>query len=131
MCVLRGEGPVHFRERLRWRVFAVLAIWVGMLGPGVLAPQRAFAQGELTRKVKTRVPPSYPELARRMSICGTVKMVVVVSPNGSLKDARVVGGNPILVNAALDAVKKWKFEPASVESTGTVEFNFQPNHTAD
>ncbi|MGH9498674.1 MAG: energy transducer TonB [Terriglobales bacterium] len=94
-------------------------------------PERAWAQGELTRKVKSKVPASYPELARRMSIRGTVKMIVVVSPEGNLKDARVLGGNPILVNAALDAVKKWKFEPARDESTGTVEFNFQPNRTAE
>jgi len=86
----------------------------------------AFAQGELTRKVKTRVAPTYPELARRMNITGTVKVVVVVSPNGSLRDTKVVGGNPILVNAAMDALRRWKFESAKDESTGTVEFKFQP-----
>ena len=52
------------------------------------------------------------DLARRMSIRGTVKMIVVVPPNGNLKDTKVVGGNPLLVNAAMDALKKWKFEPA-------------------
>jgi len=38
----------------------------------------------------------------------------------------VVGGHPLLVNAAMDAIKKWKFEPAPEESTGIVEFKFQP-----
>jgi TonB family protein len=106
---------------------AVPALWAFFLLPGAIVPERALAQGELTRKVKTRVSPTYPELARRMSVRGTVKIVVVVSPNGNLKDAKVVGGNPILVNAALEAVKKWKFEPAQDESAGTVEFNFQPD----
>jgi TonB family protein len=87
----------------------------------------AFAQAELSRKVKTRVAPTYPELARRMNIRGVVRLVVVVSPNGSLKDTKVIGGNPILVTAAQDAVKKWKFEPAQEESVGTVEFRFQPS----
>ena len=86
----------------------------------------AVAQGELTRKAKTKVAPAYPELAKRMNITGTVKVLVVVSPNGNLKDTKVVGGNPLLVNAAMDALKKWKFEPADVESSGTVEFKFQP-----
>jgi protein TonB len=86
----------------------------------------AFAQAELTRKVKTKVPPAYPDLARRMNIAGTVKVLVVVSPNGSVKDSKVVGGNPVLANAAMDALKKWKFETASEDSTGTVEFKFQP-----
>jgi TonB family protein len=89
-------------------------------------PLPAMAQGELTRKAKTKVAPAYPELARRMNITGTVKVLVVVAPNGSLKDTKIVGGNPLLVNAAMDALKKWKFEPADSESTGTVEFKFQP-----
>jgi TonB family protein len=86
----------------------------------------AMAQGELTRKAKTKVAPAYPPLARHLNITGTVKVLVVVSPNGSLKNTRVVGGNPLLVDAAVDALKKWKFEPAETESTGTVEFKFQP-----
>lgn len=88
----------------------------------------AQAQDELARKVKTKVPPSYPELARRMNIRGTVKVLVVVSRDGTVKDSRVVGGNPILVNSAVDALKKWKFEPATEESTGVVEFRFDGAH---
>jgi TonB family protein len=92
----------------------------------IFLPLPAVAQGELTRKAKTKVAPAYPDLAKRMNITGTVKVLVVVSPNGSLKDTKVVGGNPLLVNAAMDALKKWKFEPADGESSGTVEFKFQP-----
>jgi TonB family protein len=50
---------------------------------------------------------------------------VVVSPNGTVKDAKVVGGHPVLAGAALDAIKKWRFEPAPVESTGVVDFKFE------
>jgi TonB family protein len=92
----------------------------------IFHPSRTMAQGELIRKTKTKVSPAYPELARRMNIVGTVKVLVVVSPSGNLKDTKVVGGNPLLVNAAMDALKKWKFEPADGESSGTVEFKFQP-----
>jgi TonB family protein len=53
--------------------------------------------------------------------------MVTVSPNGTVKDTKVMGGNPILVNAAMDALKKWKFEPSAEESTGTVEFKFEPS----
>ncbi|MGA8149677.1 MAG: energy transducer TonB [Terriglobales bacterium] len=92
-----------------------------------LLPLPAFSQAELTRKVKSKVNPTYPDLARRMNLRGSVKVLVVVSPDGNLRNSKVVGGNPILVNAALDALKKWKFEPSSEESTGTVEFKFQPS----
>lgn len=87
-------------------------------------PRPTLAENELSRKVKTKVPPTYPDLARRMNIRGTVKVLVVVSPSGNVKDSRVVGGNPILVNSAIDALKKWKFEPAEEETTGVVEFRF-------
>jgi len=65
------------------------------------------------------------EIARRMSIAGTVKVEVVVAANGSVKSSKVVGGHPVLATAALDAVKKWKFEPASEETTGIVGIQFQ------
>ena len=103
-------------------LFALLAIAV------MLLPLVAVAQGELSRKTKTKVTPAYPELARRMNITGVVKVLVVVSPSGNLKDTKVVGGNPLLVNAAMDALKKWKFEPADGESSGTVEFKFEPQN---
>jgi len=119
-------GVVSLRTMPRFAV-ASLIVLLGLISVTALFhPVPAFAQGELTRKVKTKVKPAYPELARRMNITGTVKVLVVVSPSGSLKDTKVVGGNPLLVNAAMDALKKWKFEPAKDDSTGTVEFKFQP-----
>jgi TonB family protein len=103
-----------------------LFLLLGSITLGVgLRPLPVFAQEALSRKTQTRVAPVYPDLARRMRIAGTVKVIVVVAPNGTLKNTRVVGGNPVLVNAAVDALKQWKFEPASEETTGTVEFKFE------
>lgn len=102
-----------------------MLVWLVALS-AVFRPLPSLAQEELTRKVKTKISPVYPDIARRMSITGTVKVVVVVAPNGSLKSTKVVGGHPLLVTAAMDALKKWKFEPATEESTGMVEFKFQP-----
>jgi TonB family protein len=84
-------------------------------------------QGEITRRAKSKVPPVYPDLARKMNITGTVKIQVVVAANGTVKDAKVVGGHPVLASAALDAVRKWRFEPAAVESSGVVELKFEPH----
>ena len=86
----------------------------------------AWGQEALDRKVKTKVAPLYPDLARRMNITGVVKILITVTPTGSVKDAKLVGGHPVLANAALDAVKKWRFETASQEATGIVEFRFDP-----
>ncbi|HKH97997.1 MAG TPA: energy transducer TonB [Candidatus Sulfotelmatobacter sp.] len=78
------------------------------------------------RRAKTRVQPAYPELARKMNIAGTVKIEVVVAPNGTVKDARIMGGHPVLASAALDAARKWRFEPAAAESSGVIDFKFEP-----
>jgi TonB family protein len=102
---------------------------VGLLlisGWAVVGGPLAWGQTEINRKAQTKVVPVYPELARRMKITGVVKILVTVSPNGSVKDARVVGGHPVLANAALEAVKKWRFQAGPVESAQTVEFHFDP-----
>jgi len=112
---------------MRFPSFLRRGVSVLMISPLVIScVQPAFSQTELTRKVKIRIAPAYPELARRVGLRGTVKIMVTVLPNGNLKDTKVMGGNPILVNAAMEALKKWKFEPAADESSGTVEFNFAP-----
>ena len=94
-----------------------LAVTVGTIHVGA---QQASAQNdEIVRRAKSKVQPAYPDLARKMNIAGTVKIEVVVAPNGTVKDARVVGGHPVLAGAALDAAKKWRFEPAAGESFGS------------
>jgi TonB family protein len=80
---------------------------------------------EVVRRAKTKVQPVYPELAKKMNIAGTVKIEVVIAPNGSVKEAKIVGGHPVLASAALDAAKKWRFEPAAAESSGVIDFKFE------
>ena len=77
------------------------------------------------RKVTYRVAPDYPELARRMNIHGVVKLEAVVRPNGTVKTTRVLGGNPVLVDAATTAVTKWKFQPGQAETTEVVQVSFE------
>jgi TonB family protein len=102
----------------------LLAVMAVAVGAGVRAQE---APNEVLRRAKSKVQPMYPELARKMNLTGTVKVEVVVAPNGTVKDAKVVGGHPVLANAALDAVRKWRFEPAAAESSGVVDFKFEPH----
>ena len=91
-------------------------------------PTRGFAEDRPERKIRIKVSPVYPAIARTMGLSGVVRVQVVVSPNGSVKETKVIGGHPILVTAAVDAVKKWKFDPASAETTGTLEIEFDPGN---
>ena len=103
-------------------LLAVMAITAGVGAAGLRAQE---AQGDITRRVKSKVQAVYPELARKMNLSGTVKVAVVVAPNGTVKEAKVVGGHPVLAGAALDAVRKWRFEPAAGETSGVVDFKFE------
>jgi TonB family protein len=94
---------------------AVLATWT---------PAQQGTSEEGKRKVKSKVAPAYPELAKRMNVTGRVKIEVIITPDGRVKSTRALGGHPLLVQACLDAVKEWKFIAAPEESTQVVEFEF-------
>ena len=120
-----------------WLAGLWLGLVVAAVGGAMIFAAPAMAQhedqqeaksAELTRRPKRKVSPVYPDVARRMSITGTVRLAVVVTPSGAVKTTKVIGGHPILVNAAVDAMKQWKFEPAPTESSGVVEFTFQPQN---
>ncbi|MGZ4821121.1 MAG: energy transducer TonB [Terriglobales bacterium] len=98
--------------------------WAATSAPLAWGQEAKTQEG--SRKAKTRVSPVYPELARRMNITGVVKVRVTVAANGTVKDATLVGGHPVLASAALDAAKKWHFESRPEESTEIVEFRFDP-----
>src|SRR5260221_4257470 len=101
-------------------------VLVGVALPSVLGTyslaQSASEEGK--RKVKTKVAPTYPELARRMNVTGRVKIEVIINPDGRVKSTRALGGHPLLVQACLDAVKEWKFVAAPAENTEEDEFDF-------
>lgn len=114
---------MSMRKALKWFALGLLASSL-FAGASTLAQQQSNSE-ESRRKVKSRVTPSYPELARRMNVTGKVKIEVVISPEGRVRSTRVIGGHPLLVNSALDAVKEWRFMPASEETTQLVEFEFK------
>ena len=91
----------------------------------LVSSQRAAAQADSGRKVTTRVAAVYPELARRMHLKGVVKIQAEVRANGTVKSTKVLGGNPVLVDAAAEAVRKWKFEPSQSDTTEVVQVTFE------
>lgn len=111
-------------DRSERRFVVLILIALALLGTLPTVP--SFAQEGQERKVKSRTNPIYPQIAIRMGLTGTVKLQVTVAANGTVKETKVIGGHPILVNAAVDAVKKWRFEAASAESVSTLEFKFDP-----
>lgn len=86
-----------------------------------------LAAQESTRKVVKSVAAQYPSVLKRRGIGGVVKLRVLVSANGTVKDVQVLGGNPILADSASKAVKQWVFASAEKEDSIEVSVGFDPN----
>jgi TonB family protein len=61
-----------------------------------------------------------------MNLTGAVQLEIVVRRDGTVKEARVIGGHPLLVAAVVKAVMGWRYEPAAKESQVAVRFVFDP-----
>lgn len=75
------------------------------------------------------VPPQYPPEAGRARIEGTVVLMALIGTDGAVKDVRVESGLPVLAQAAIDAVKQWRYkpyvidgQPVEVDSRITINF---------
>jgi len=80
------------------------------------------------RRLVERTAPAYPPLARNLALEGVVRLEAVVSPDGSVKTVGIKGGHPVLAQAAASAVRQWKWERTSHESSEPVEVKFfRPN----
>ncbi|HZI56216.1 MAG TPA: energy transducer TonB, partial [Verrucomicrobiae bacterium] len=97
---------------------------VGLLALFFLVSNNMSSAQATARKVKNRVEPVYPELAKKNNISGSARVELLVAPDGRVKDVKVLGGNPVLVQAVMAAVVKWKYEPAAEESTVVIKFDF-------
>lgn len=105
-------------------IVAVLLVSLGVWGAQSVAAQSA--ETESSRKVVTKIVPAYPPMARSLNLIGTVKLEALVLANGTVKSTQVKGGNPVLAQAAQNAVRGWKWEKAEHDSTELLEFKFNP-----
>jgi protein TonB len=84
-----------------------------LAGP-VAAPTLArtnISQGVTGGKQLVKVQPIYPSTARALHLSGVVTITAHVSTTGTVTDVRVIKGHPLLNAAAMDAVKRWKYQP--------------------
>lgn len=109
------------RVRYALILFLCLSCYFGVAGTA-----QSQSSAENVRSIVRRVVPTYPEMAKRMNLQGTVKVLVVVAPDGTVKAVEPVGGSPVLIQAAQNALSKWKFAPASAESKELIELHFSP-----
>ena len=97
-----------------------------------VAPQRIrMSQGVTRGLIIHREEPPYPPLARAARIQGDVVLTAIIDTNGQIQNLQLVSGHPMLVPAAMAAVKQWRYkpyllngQPVEVETTITLNFVF-------
>lgn len=104
---------------------AMLLLSFVLILPGTLA-QSPQPTAEKQRKAVEKTQPHYPEIAKALRLSGAVRLSVKVAPNGKILSAEVLGGHPVLAEAALDAVRQWRYEPAAQQTQENVIIDFQP-----
>ena len=107
---------------------------VGTRQPTVVRPKAPtnlnVSSGVMAGNLLTKTMPQYPAIARAARIQGVVVLQATISKSGSIENLRVIGGPPMLQQAAIDAVRSWRYkpyllngEPVEVETTINVVFN--------
>ncbi len=94
-------------------------------------PTQAVSRGITGGKLVKKVAPVYPEVAKRTKKSGSISIAATVSQDGTLRNLRVLSGDPILADAALEAVRRWRYEPyrlngKPIEVDTTIQVNFGP-----
>ena len=80
--------------------------------PPKVVPKRVMVGGNVqAARLVNKVQPLYPPLARQTRISGTVKLHAIIGKDGSVQQLVMVSGHPLLVQAALDAVRQWRYQP--------------------
>lgn len=119
-CSMRSNGEKREAAEMQKRAAAIRY---------PRAPNAPVVGGVLQGAARVRVEPVYPAVAKHERISGTVIVEVTVDETGRVLNARSVCGPDLLVEASLDAARKWQFTPTllsgqPVKVIGTITFNF-------
>jgi outer membrane biosynthesis protein TonB len=112
-----------------WKQYWVRFFLLVLVGTPAALSLSSLAQqvrSDGKRKLVVDIRPVYPPLARTLNLRGTVRLRVTVSPGGDPLHTEELGGSPVLVKAASNAVSKAKWEPAQLESKEIIEIKFLP-----
>jgi TonB family protein len=106
--------------------FVVCLATLAMVTAVFTSAQQASTAAKSERKLVTRVEPEYPAILRARQIGGTVRLEVTITARGTVKNVALIGGNPILAEAAISAVKHWTYAPGDAVSSAQVSVEFNP-----
>jgi TonB family protein len=118
-----GEGAIVRATRWKHATSIMVLLAVTMTGAIQLRAQSSSSTDE-KRPLKHLVQPEYPELAKKLNLTGTVRIEVTISPDGTVKRSKVLGGHPLLASEAERAAQKTTFQPGPKETIEIIDFKF-------
>jgi|SRR5580658_2115164 TonB family protein len=119
--VMENSRGLTRGTRLALTLLSVSALTMALLA----VPAHGQTAGD--RTIITRVEPDYPDTLKRLYIGGTVRIEVVVTLDGTVESTQLIGGNPILGQTAMRAIKQWKYSRAKAKQTLIVKLEFDPH----
>ena len=92
--------------------------------------EKKVSHAEALQAATTKVQPDYPLMAKQLKIEGAVELEAVVTDSGAVEKVNIKSGNPVLTRPAVEALKRWKFKPFTVDGKAVsalaeVTFNFK------
>jgi protein TonB len=107
------------------------ALFLALIAGGsAMAQEIHVTQSEAVKNAKDKVQPDYPAMAKQLHLEGAVQVQAHISENGTVEEVKPLTGNAVLMNAAVAALKKWKFTPFTADGKPTravadMSFNFK------
>ena len=98
--------------------------------PGAAIPQRIRVNGKVeSARLIFQPKPDYPPAAKMARVQGVVRLDAVIGKDGTIQDLKVISGHPLLIEAAMDSVEKWRYQPTllngnAVEVATEIDVNF-------
>jgi TonB family protein len=107
----------QFNRYLATVAFMSLGLIVQSGGSAALAEDGVVhvSQAEALRAVKDRIQPEYPPMARQLHLQGAVHVEAHIGESGAVEDVKALTGNAVLMNAAIAAIRRWKFTPFTAD----------------
>jgi protein TonB len=96
------------------------AFFATLLSTGcAMAQELHVSQSEAVKAAKEKPQPDYPAMAKQLHLEGNVQVQAHISESGAVEEVKPVTGNAVLANAAMSALRKWKFTPFTADGKPT------------
>lgn len=133
MTSLHGDKKLTEEIDMKNYIFKTFAsaAFLALLSAGsCLAQEIRVSQSEAVKAAKEKVQPDYPPMAKQLHLEGAVQVQAHISESGTVDDVKPLTGNAVLMNAAVAAIRKWKFTPFTADGKPTkavadLSFNFK------